>query len=125
MTALHHAHRAYARPDAFARTPRSIEYDLLARATQRLSASWPQRHADFPALAAAVSDNLRLWSALAADVASPGNALPAALRAQLFYLFQFTSEHSRAVLDRQADVGVLVDINTAVMRGLRGERGTA
>jgi flagellar protein FlaF len=58
-------------------------------------------------------------------VAQPGNCLPAALRARLFYLYQFTAQHSRAVLDGKANVEVLADINTAVMRGLRGEGGAA
>lgn len=114
----------YARPDTAARTPRSMEYELLARATKLLTRAWSGRKQDFPGLASALNENLRLWSTLAADVAEPANGLPAALRAQLFYLYQFTSEHSRAVLADGGSVEVLIDINTAVMRGLRGE-GTA
>jgi flagellar biosynthesis activator protein FlaF len=114
------AARAYSRPDAPARTPRNIEYDLLARTTQRLSSAWVRRKADFPGFARALDDNTRLWSALALDVADAGNGLPAALRARLFYLYQFTAQHSRAVLDDRGSVEVLIDINTAVMRGLRG-----
>jgi flagellar protein FlaF len=41
----------------------------------------------------------------------------------LFYLYEFTVHHSRAVLDGRGSVGVLADINTAVMRGLRGQGG--
>ena len=125
MSTLNFARTAYARPQAPARTPRSVEYDLLARITQRLSQAWDARKKDFPALAAAVDDNTRLWSTLAADVASPGNGLPQPLRAQLFYLFQFTEAHGRKVLAGTASVEVLVDINTAVMRGLRGNTGGA
>ena len=125
MNTLNYARTAYARPQAPARTPRGIEYDLLARTTQRLTLGWTNRKTDFPALAEAVSDNTRLWSTLAADVAQPGNGLPAALRAQLFYLYQFAEAHGRKVLAGTASVEVLVDINTAVMRGLRGETGGA
>ncbi|MDO9525518.1 MAG: flagellar biosynthesis regulator FlaF, partial [Gemmobacter sp.] len=60
---------------------------------------------------------------LAADVAETDNGLPGPLRAQLFYLYEFASEHSRKVLSGSASVEVLVDINTAVMRGLRGSIG--
>ena len=95
----------YARPDTAARTPRSMEYELLARATKSLTRAWSGRKQDFPGLATALNENLRLWSTLAADVAEPSNGLPAALRAQLFYLYQFTAEHSRAVL---ADGGSVV-----------------
>ncbi len=123
MSTLQAAQAAYARPEAPARTPRSIEYDLLARTTKRLSAGWARRDTDFPEFVTALNDNLRLWTTLATDVAGSGNGLPQQLRAQLFYLYQFTAEHSRAVLDNRASVEVLVDINTAVMRGLRGPEG--
>lgn len=124
MTLSQIARTAYARPDATARSPRALEYDLLARATQRLTQAWRQRRQDFPALVQALADNQQLWSALAVDVAGTGNGLPSALRAKLFYLYEFTAQHSRQVLDGSAGVEVLVDINTAVMRGLRGDAGT-
>lgn len=114
---------AYARQEAPTRSLRSVEYDLLAQTTRRLRSAWVNRNSDFPGLARAVADNQALWSTLASDVALPGNSLPPALRARLFYLFEFTAQHSRAILDGNASVEVLADINTAVMRGLRGEGG--
>ena len=120
---LDYSRNPYARPEAPQRTPRSLEYDLLARATQRLTTAAQRRSEDYPGLMAALDENLRLWSTLAADVAEPGNGLPAKLRAQLFYLYEFTAEHSRAIRERNASVDVLTDINTAVMRGLRGDGG--
>lgn len=113
----------YGRPEAPQKTTRALEYDLLARITQRLSAAWTTRRENFGLLMAALDENQRLWSTLAADVAEPGNGLPAKLRAQLFYLYEFTVQHSRAVRDDKGSVEVLVDINTAVMRGLRGDGG--
>ncbi|TGD41941.1 flagellar biosynthesis regulatory protein FlaF [Pseudotabrizicola sediminis] len=124
MNAHIHAKLGYSRPDATLRTLRSIEYEALARVTQRLSVAWLQRKADYPALVQALSDNLGLWSTLAADVASPGNALPAPLRAQLFYLYEFSEVHTRNVLNGPASVEVLIDVNTAIMRGLRGQGST-
>jgi flagellar protein FlaF len=121
MNALAQAHSAYARPDAPLRSPRTIEYDLFARVTRQLAAAATGRAQDFAALTRALHDNLRLWRTLAVDVAEPGNGLPQALRARLFYLYEFTDQHSRKVLDGNAKAGVLVEINTAVMRGLRGE----
>jgi flagellar biosynthesis activator protein FlaF len=114
---------AYAAHDAPTRSHRAVEYDLLAQTTRRLRAAWTNRDGDFPGLVRALADNERLWSTLAADVALPGNSLPAALRARLFYLYEFTTHHSRAIRDGKASVEVLADINTAVMRGLRGEGG--
>ena len=119
------AQAAYGQREAPVRTNRSHEYDLLARCTQQLAMAWTRRKENFPSLAVALTENLQLWSALAADVAEAGNGLPAPLRAQLFYLYEFTAGHTRAVLDQRGSVEVLVDINTAVMRGLRGEGGGA
>lgn len=117
------ARAAYTRPEAPSRTPRAIEYELLARITQRLSEGWSRRKADFPGLLAALDENLRLWATLAADVSGNENGLPPKLRAQLFYLYEFTAQHSRAVRADKASAEVLIEINTAVMRGLRGEGG--
>jgi flagellar protein FlaF len=100
-----------------------LEYEMLARVTQAMSLAWGNRKENFAALMTAIDDNLRLWATLAADVAEPGNALPAPLRAQLFYLYEFAVQHSQAVRSGSASVEVLVDINTAVMRGLRGDKG--
>lgn len=121
MNALIHSKTGYARTDATLRPMRSIEYEALARVTQKLSTTWKTRKADFPALVQALSDNLGLWSTLAADVASSGNGLPPSLRAQLFYLYEFSEIQTRRVLNENASVEVLIDVNTAVMRGLRGQ----
>lgn len=118
-----HSPLAYAQRETPARSLRSIEYDLIAQVTQRLRSASANRENDFPALVGALTDNQKLWSTLACDVALPENGLPQALRAQLFYLYEFTVAHSRAVLETGASVAVLTDINTAVMRGLRGDRG--
>lgn len=117
---MHPAKRAYQSPDTPVRTPRQVEYDLLARITQRLAKAWARRAEDYPAFVAALSENTRLWSTFAADLVDPGNRLPEKLRGQLFYLFRFTDEHSRAILDNRGSAEVLIDINKAVMRGLRG-----
>ncbi len=122
---MHHpALSAYGRPDAPVRTNRASEYDLFARVTRAITAAVARGATDRPALVRALHDNTKLWRALAIDVADPGNALPASLRAQLFYLFEFTNAHSRKVIEGSASVDVLVEINTAVMRGLRGEGGS-
>lgn len=103
---------------------RTIEYQLFARVTGQLAAAPEEGPESFARLAQAVHSNLELWTALAMDVASEGNGLPKDLRAKLFYLFEFTREHSRKVLDRTAKPDVLVDINKAIMRGLRGVTDT-
>ncbi len=115
------ARAAYSRPETAAPAPRAREYDLLARITQRLAEAEGRRTQDLAAYLAALDENLRLWSALGQAVADEANALPASLRAQLFYLYEFTAHHSRAARKGDASAAVLIDINTAVMRGLRGQ----
>jgi len=59
-----------------------------------------------------------MWDTLAVNVVDENNALPKSLRAQIFYLAEFTTVHSRLVLKGNADAQPLVDINTAILRGL-------
>ena len=47
------------------------------------------------------------------------------LRAQLISLAEFVRKHSLAVLGGRAKVATLIDINTAIMKGLRGETEVA
>lgn len=123
MNASTLAKKAYANPEQPTRTPRGTEYELFARITHRLKMAAKDNAGNFAALAQAIFENRRLWTALASDVAMPGNGLPDALRARLFYLNEFTQVHSRKVLAGEASAEVLVDINTAIMRGLRSEGG--
>lgn len=112
---------AYAEPSGPIRTPRTAEYEVIARVTQRLMATNALRHQNFPAFIEALFRNEQLWSTFAADVAGAGNGLPQTLRAKLFYLYRFTAEHSIKVRHGSASAAVLIEINTAVLRGLRGE----
>ncbi|MFQ5562738.1 MAG: flagellar biosynthesis regulator FlaF [Parvularculaceae bacterium] len=102
-------------------SPRNMEYQVFARVTRRLANAGDGSLPQFTELAEALHDNIRLWTVVAADVASERNSLSKDLRSKLFYLFEFTRKHSAKVLDGEADADVLVDINMSVMRGLRGE----
>nr|WP_282569206.1 flagellar biosynthesis regulator FlaF [Aliiroseovarius sp. S1339] len=102
------------------RTSRGTEYEAFAKVTHQLGRA---RTSSFADLAQALHENRRLWTLLAADVADDGNGLPDDLRARVFYLAEFTADHSRKILSGDEDATVLVDINTAVMRGLRQSEG--
>jgi flagellar protein FlaF len=119
------ARTAYATPGTPARSWRSTEYDLFARVTRRLRDAEAGAGKRGTPLVQALHDNQSLWTTLAVDVADDGNGLPRELRARLFYLAEFTREHTRRVLKGEASAGVLVDINTAVMRGLAARDGGA
>ncbi|NOD49216.1 flagellar biosynthesis regulator FlaF [Ruegeria sp. HKCCA6837] len=113
------AHRAYAQTAAPTRTPRDTEYEAISRITRRLKAATARKATDFSAFVQAVHENRRLWGVLATGVADSANALPNDLRARIFYLAEFTEQHSSRVLGDGATVEPLLEINTAVLRGLR------
>ncbi len=98
---------------------RGIEYQIFARVTQDLSNKDKDAPDYFPKLSEALHKNLRLWTILAADVANDNNALPVELRSRLFYLAEFTRQHTAKVYAGEADTDILIEINTSVMRGLR------
>lgn len=123
MTAHTLAQRAYGEAAAPTRTARGTEYDVMARVTHRLISCARKGRKGFADLSQAIHDNRQLWTILAADVADTDNPLPEELRARIFYLAEFTQAHSRKVLRREATVAPLIEVNSAVMRGLRMERG--
>ena len=125
MTMNNQVRSAYAAASAPVRTERGSEYAVFAQMTHRLKAIDHDDKAAFPKLAAAVSDNQRLWSVLAEDLMDDGNALPKPLRAQLIGLSEFVRRHSLQVLSGKATIEPLIDINTSIMRGLRGETEAA
>lgn len=125
MNATALAKSAYGNPDQPIRTPRDTEYEAFARITHRLKMASTRAEEDFPGLVRAVHDNRELWSVLAADIALPENGLPLELRQRLTYLAEFTRQQSRKVLSRQGTADILIEINTAIMRGLRQESAAA
>lgn len=117
MNALHTARRAYAQTAGPVRTPRGVEYEVFARITRQMKSV--ANSGKLGEIAPALHDNRRLWTLLASDVADPNNSLPDDLRARIFYLAEFTEQHSRKILRGQTTVEALVEINLSVMRGLR------
>ncbi|MBO9463874.1 flagellar biosynthesis regulator FlaF [Tropicibacter sp. R15_0] len=122
MNAQSLAHRGYSQNARTTRTPRGTEYELFARITHRIKASAEAGPKSYPKLVEALSDNQRLWTTLAVDVADKDNELPQELRAQIFYLAEFVQQHTGKVLARKARLAPLLEINAAILRGLGGRR---
>lgn len=122
MNAQRAAQMAYASSESPHRTSRGVEYEVFSRITRRMHRALQEKPLDFSALVQALHENRELWTLLATDVADKDNKLPAQLRAQIFYLAEFTNHHTRQVLAQDATADVLVEINTAVMRGLRQQK---
>ncbi|WP_339108783.1 flagellar biosynthesis regulator FlaF [Thioclava sp. GXIMD4216] len=123
VNAYAQAKTAYSTPNQAIRTDRDIEYEAIARITSRLRGVLGKELEKFPDLADAVNRNRKLWKILAEDVATSGNGLPDLLRARILFLQKFTDAHSSKVLARKASVAPLIEINTAIMRGLRPTGG--
>ncbi len=121
MTFSSNAKSGYAAAAIPVRTDRGVEYAAFANATRQLKSVETADRSRFVEVAHAVNDNSRLWGVLAADLMNDDNALPVPLRAQLLSLAQFVRKHSLIVLAGKASVEPLIDINTSIMRGLRGE----
>lgn len=117
MNVSEQARRAYAPTHVSLHTPRSVEARLLSQITSRLQ-QYQTSTNSFADLVDALHQNREMWTTLASDVADEGNGLPQQLRAQIFYLAEFTDQHSQKVLKGEADVSALIDINTAILRGL-------
>jgi flagellar protein FlaF len=120
-----HARSAYASASSSIRTGRDTEYAVFARVTGALGAVDQTDRRAFPQLAQAIADNQRLWGVLAEDLMNDDNQLPAPLRANLISLAEFVRRHSLAVLGGRAKVAPLIDINTMMMKGLRGNTEAA
>lgn len=115
------ARNGYAQAATPVRTDRGTEYAIFAKVTAALAALDEGDRSQFPAVAKAVTDNQRLWSVLADDLMQEENRLPVPLRAQLLGIAEFVRRHSMEVLARRASIAALIDINTAIMKGLRGQ----
>ena len=119
------AQKAYAPASVATQTTRDVEYHAFAYVTGLMAGA--KEHADtqsgFGKLAEAMFENVRLWIALATDAAEDGNQLPNKTRAQIIGLANFARTHMDKVLNKAASVDPLIEINVAIMKGLRGEAG--
>ncbi|MFW2545323.1 flagellar biosynthesis regulator FlaF [Primorskyibacter sp. 2E107] len=124
MNAQTLAQRAYSQTGRTTKTLRGTEYELIARTTHRIKAAAEAGPLAYPRLVEALSDNQRLWTFLAADVADKDNALPQELRARIFYLAEFVQQHTSKVLMKKGRITPLLEINAAILRGLSGRRNS-
>jgi flagellar protein FlaF len=110
--------QAYQRASAQGENPRDTEYRVFAAVTAGLIKAKEQTRDHLVEIAAALHKNRELWSLLAQDCASPENALPKPVRAQIISLSMWVSRHTSAVLQAGEDIAPLIDINRSVMQGL-------
>ena len=70
-------------------------------------------------MAEALHKNRKMWSIFEVDLLAEENGLPQDVKANLISLAEFTRQHTSKVLSRKADVRPLIEVNMAIMRGLR------
>lgn len=123
MNAIELARQAYAPTNIPLKSERSVEAQVIGKITARLRQASQKQDQNFAAFAEVLHENRKLWAALAVDVVDKQNALPAALRAQIFYLAEFTELHSAKALRGEVTADALIEINTSIMRGLNQGQG--
>ena len=99
-----------------------IELKLFTSITSRLKGVKPDDFSDYTKMANALHDNVQLWTTIMSDVAGDGNQLPVELRAQLFNLGHFIQKHTFKVLEGTENIDAIVDINEAIIKGLRNSQ---
>ena len=110
--------QAYQKAATWAESPRQMEYRLFAQVTLALMEAAKADPKDIPARIDALDWNRRVWTALSEDCSSPGNALPAPLRASIISLSIWVGRHTSAVIRRQEQIEPLIDVNRMIMQGL-------
>ena len=110
--------QAYRQATQRAESPRDLEYRLFGQVTRALIDASELDAADIAGRIDALDWNRRLWSALATDCSSEGNALPAPVRAQIISLSLWVNRHTSAVMRAEEQFGPLIDVNRMMMQGL-------
>jgi len=112
------SYQAYQRTSARAEDPRSTEYRLLGQVTRALMEVREIAPREIRKRAEALDWNRRVWTAFAADCASPDNGLPETLRASIISLSIFISKETSTAMRGDGDIDTLIDLNRTVMQGL-------
>ena len=124
MSVVERAREGYGCNAVPIKSHRAAEYEAIARISHRLRATAMNRKQKYAEFIEALHENSKLWSTLAMDVAHPDNGLPQDLRARLFWLAEFTEQETRRILKNEGDIGILIEVNAAVLHGLRGQEAT-
>lgn len=120
MTSQQNAIRGYGQVKRQTASDKHIELQLFSQITAKLRAQ-DKSYTGFltPDLAQVLVDNAKLWNLIFIDLSSTENRLPVTLKVNLIELSEFTQFHTQQVLRGEAEFGVLIDINTNIINGLK------
>jgi len=114
------AHKAYGQVQKRTASAKGIEHALFVQITEALEDIARSDAPEAAAKADAIYRNQQLWTLLAADLMSPGNALPDDLKARLLQLSKFVQKTSTQILSGSGDIAALIEINKPIIAGLAG-----
>lgn len=120
MTNMNLAHKMYAKTSKETASDKQIELRIFSSITSQMQSADITQVGGFAKLAEAMQDNIRLWNMLSIDVIQDGNMLPDQIKAYVINLGEFTRQHTLKVLAGEGRIDALVDINKAIINGLRG-----
>ena len=113
--------QAYQRAAEQAEGPKQTEYRLFGLVTRALMDAEQKDVTDLSGRMRALHWNRRLWTTLATDCANPDNRLPVQLRANIISLSIWVDKHTSEVMQKQAAIQPLIDVNRIIMQGLSGQ----
>src|SRR5215469_10396874 len=113
--------QAYQRAAEQAEGPKQTEYRLFGLVTRALMDADQKDLSDHRGRMKALHWNRRLWTTLAADCANPDNTLPVPLKANIISLSIWVDKHTSQVMQKQAAIQPLIDVNRIIMQGLSSQ----
>ena len=119
MSAAHFAQQAYKNSQRELASEISIELKVFSQITSRMRAADISVPGGMSKLAEVLTDNMKLWNILFTDLSLSSNEMPDDLKAQIMSLAKFAQAQTLEILAGRAKHDVLVDINQAMMNGMR------
>ncbi len=113
-----HGYAAYAKVQSVTRSHRDTEYQVLAAVTGALTRV-RDGEGSLQDKIKAVLWNDKVWSTFMCDLSSPDNSLPKSLKGALLSLAIWVAKETQLVIDNNANLDGLININKQIMEGLR------
>lgn len=113
------AQQSYTNTQRELASDKSVELRVFTSITSRLRATDTDELGGTIKLFEALGDNVKLWNILLVDLSNPENPFPLDLKTSIIELAEFTQIHTLKIYAGEATHQVLVDINQAMINGLR------
>lgn len=112
------ASRAYGEVANRTASDQQVELSLFQQVTQALQNVDRAERVSPTDWADAINRNLSMWTTLAVDLSHPDNGLPVDMKRSLITLSDFVRRTSMEVLQDEAGLADLIEINTTIIGGL-------